>query len=229
MPPATTDAPAMPPTATTDAAATSHAASGYPLPQLESSAPPPVGTPARILADAQDAAERIRELARSEGHAEGLAQGRDDALAEARSGAQALHQALSEAHHLREQMLDETERDALALALALAAKILAGALDVQPERVLDAVRGALRRVTERRRVTVLVDPADLHIVSAAIDELTAQTGGIELCEVHADRRVGPGGAIVRTAESEIDATIQTQLERAREVVHAELAGAQDAP
>jgi flagellar assembly protein FliH len=201
----------------------------YPLEQLESSAPPggwDPNHPARILADANAEAERIRELARAEGHAEGLAQGHEDGLAAARSAALALREALNEALALRVQLAEETERDALALALALAAKILAGTLEVQPERVLDAVRGALRRVTERRRVTVLVDPADLEIVSAAIAELGAQVGGVEHCDVQADRRVGPGGAIVRTLESEVDATVDTQLERAREVIQAELGGAE---
>ncbi len=198
----------------------------YLLEQLEPSAPPPPGTAARILADAAAEAERIRELARAEGHAEGLSQGREDGLAEAHSAASALRQALTEALTLREQLAEETERDAVALALALAAKILAGTLEVQPERVLDTVRGALRRVTDRRRVTVLVDPADLHLVSAACAELEAQVGGIEHCDVQADRRVGRGGAIVRTLESEVDATVETQLERAREVIQAELGGAE---
>ncbi len=196
----------------------------YLLEQLEPSAPPPPGTAARILADAAAEAERIRELARAEGHAEGLTLGREDGLSEARSAANALRQALTEALALREQLAEETERDAVALALALAAKILAGTLEVQPERVLDTVRGALRRVTDRRRVTVLVDPGDLETVSAACAELEAQVGGIEHCDVQADRRVGPGGAIVRTLESEVDATVETQLERAREVIQAELGG-----
>jgi flagellar assembly protein FliH len=181
-------------------------------------------TPARVLAEAAAEAERIREHARAEGHAAGLAQGREDGLAEARSGALALHQALAEVERLREQIAEEAEHDAVALALALAAKILAGTLEVQPERVLDTVRGALRRVTDRRRITVLVDPADLLLVSGAIAELATQAGGVEHCEVQADRRVGRGGAIVRTVESEVDATIETQLERAREVIQAELGG-----
>jgi flagellar assembly protein FliH len=211
--------------ASPDASAGLAAAGGYPLEQLEPSAPPPRGTPARILADAAAEAERVRELARAEGHADGLAQGREDGLSEARSAASALQQALSEALALREQLAEETESDAVALALALAAKILAGTLAVEPERVLDSVRGALRRVTDRRRVTVLVDPADLDTVCAAIAEVETQVGGIDHCDVQADRRVGRGGAIVRTLESEVDASVDTQLERAREIIQAELAGA----
>jgi flagellar assembly protein FliH len=213
------------------------ALSGYPLEQLEPSAPAGGRDPNRragrssigIHADATAEAERIRELARAEGHAEGLAQGREDGLSEARSSASALRQALTEALALREQLAEETEHDAVALALALAAKIVAGALEVQPERVLDAVRGALRRVTDRRRITVLVDPADLEMVSAAIHELETQVGGVEHCDVQADRRIGRGGAIVQTLESEVDATVDTQLDRAREIVQAELGGGERNP
>jgi flagellar assembly protein FliH len=211
------------------------ASSGYQFEQLEPSAGGwdsgrwDPNQRARILTDVAAEAEQIREHARAEGHAEGLAQGREDGLAEARSATLALGQALTEALALREQLAEETERDAVALALALAAKILAGTLEVEPERVLDTVRGALRRVTDRRRVAVLVDPTDLETVNAAIAELGAQVGGIEHCDVQADRRVGPGGAIVRTLESEVDATVETQLERAREVIQIELADRESSP
>jgi flagellar assembly protein FliH len=95
---------------------------------------------------------------------------------------------------------------------------------VQPERVVDVVRGALRRLGERSRVTVLVHPADLDAVREATGGLVATLGGIETCDVQAERRVTRGGAVVRTEEGEVDATLETKLLRAREVVEAELAG-----
>jgi flagellar biosynthesis/type III secretory pathway protein FliH len=195
---------------------------GYPLEQLEPSAPPPASTPARIIADATAEAQRIREIARAEGHEEGRALGREEGVTQTHAAALALHEALCELERRREEIAQAVERDAVELALALAAKIVAGTLEIQPERVLDTVAGALRRIADRRRIAVLVDPADLEVVAGAIGELQARAGGIELCEIQADRRVGRGGAIVRTLESEVDASVQTQLDRAREVVRAEL-------
>jgi flagellar assembly protein FliH len=196
----------------------------YPLEQLQDTAPPPQGTPARILADAGAEAQHIREQAREEGHEEGLQQGRAEGVAQAHAAALALQQALGELQRQSQEIAQAVERDAVELALALAAKILAGTLEVQPDRVLDVIAGALRRVADRRRIAVLVDPEDLEVVGAAIGDLQAQAGGVELCEIQADRRVGRGGAIVRTLESEVDVTIETQLERAREVVCLELSG-----
>jgi flagellar assembly protein FliH len=193
----------------------------FSLEQLEPSPPLSRDAPDRVLARARDEAERIREEARAEGHAEGRAQGHRDGLAETTAAAQAMGVALEDLRTLRHQAADAVERDAVELALALAAKILAGELEAHPERVVDAVRGALRRIANRRQIVVLVDPGDLDVVSAAVGELRAQVGGIETCDVQADRRVGRGGALVRTVEGEIDATVKTQLERARELMLAD--------
>ncbi len=191
---------------------------GFSFEQLEPSPPPPRDAAERLLAQAIAEGEQIREQAHAEGYAQGRAQGHQDGLAQSTAAALAMGESLRELHELRGQMADELERDSVELALALAAKILAGALQAQPERVVDVVRGALRRVADRRQIVVLVDPEDLEVVSGAVGELQAQAGGIELCDVQADRRVGRGGAVVRTAEGEIDATVETQLQRARELM-----------
>jgi flagellar assembly protein FliH len=201
----------------------------FQLEQLEPSAPPPAGTPARMLADAVAEADQIRELARMQGHEEGRAQGLADGVAETRAAAHALQEALAALAQQTDELAQAVERDAVELALALAAKIVAGTIEVEPERVLDTVAGALRRIADRRRIAVLVDPADLEVVSGALGELQARAGGIELCEIQADRRVGRGGAIVRTVESEVDASVATQLERAREVIRAELGCQEPSP
>jgi flagellar assembly protein FliH len=194
----------------------------YAFEQLEPSDPPPRDAPARMIAQATAEAERIRELARSEGYAAGRDAGHADGVAEITAATAALDEALQGIASLRAEVTDAIEHDAIELALALAEKILAGALQARPELVIEVVQGALRRIGDRRRITVLVHPADLEAVSAALAELQPQGGGVELCEVLSDQRVGAGGAIVRTAEGEVDASVQTQLERAREVVLAEL-------
>ena len=100
--------------------------------------------------------------------------------------------------------------------------MLGGAIAVDPELVLEAVRGALRGIVERERVTVLVHPEDLELVRDAMDDVRASLGGIEHCEVQAERRVSRGGAVVRTPEGDVDARTETKLVRAREVVEAAL-------
>ena len=73
------------------------------------------------------------------------------------------------------------------------------------------MRGALRRLVDRERVTILVHPDDLDLVRGASERLVGELGGIEHCDVQAERRVARGGAIVRTVEGEVDATLATKL------------------
>ena len=195
---------------------------GYAFEQLESSVPSRREEPARIVEEAVAEAERIREQAREQGYAEGRSAGHAQGSAEISSAARALEQALRGIDTLRTEVADAVERDAIELALELAEKILATTLEVRPELILEVVRGALHRLGDRRRVTVAVNPENLETVRRAIGELPAQGNGIEHCEVVSDELVGVGGAVVRSLEGEVDAGVQTQLERAREAIGAVL-------
>lgn len=177
-----------------------------------------------VLAAARAEADAIRDRARVEGHAEGYEAGRADAAMQAAPAVQALAVILEQAQAERERVAEDMEEAAVGLALQIADKALTGAITAQPERVVDVVRGALRCLVERKHVTILVSPDDLEIVREAIDGLVRQLGGIEHLEVQEERRVHRGGAIVRSTSGEIDARLETKLERARDLLHAELVG-----
>ncbi len=177
---------------------------------------------AQIVAAAEAEAEQIREQARLQGHAEGYEAGRADAAAQCAPAVQALATVLAEAQAERERVAEQMEESAVALALQIADKALTGAITAQPERVVDVVRGALRCLVDRERVTILVHPGDLQIVREAVDGLIQQLGGLDHLDVQEERRVQRGGAIVRSTTGEIDARIETKLDRARELLQGEL-------
>jgi flagellar assembly protein FliH len=174
------------------------------------------------LAAAHAEADAIRAAARAEGHVDGLSAGLEEGRAQVAAALAALEAAVAEVGAARAEAAAAVERDAVELAVQLAEKIVAGTLETEPERVLDVVRGALRRLAERRRVTVLVHPDDLELVRSVAPGFAGELGGIEHCEVQAERRLTRGGAVVRTDEGQVDASVETQLARARELVAAEL-------
>jgi flagellar assembly protein FliH len=139
----------------------------------------------------------------------------------------ALSAAVGELGALRAQVIGELESDAVALALRVAEHVVAGAIDAEPERIVDIAGLALRRITDRRHVTLVVNPADLELLSESMAGLLSELGGIEQCNVQSDRRVARGGVVARTDAGEVDASIETQLTRVREIVAAELSGQDD--
>ena len=189
----------------------------YAFEQLESSNVV-TGNAADLIEGAWVQAEQIRETARQNGYAEGHAAGFAEARAEVDSALAALATALGTFAGLREELTTQLEHDAAELAFRLSEQVLAGALDVQPERVIDVARNALRRVSDRRRVVLLVNPADLEVISGSVESLKGELGGIEHCDVQSDRRIDRGGVILRTEAGEVDVTIDSQVERAREIV-----------
>ena len=184
---------------------------------LEPIAAPPAATPQAPAVPEVDV-DRLR----AEAHAEGYAQGVADASSVVDPAADALRAAAADLASLRDGLAERTEQAAVELALRIAEQALQGAIAVQPERVVAVVRGALRRLIERERVTILVSPDDLEAVREHAPDLVTELGGIDAYEVQADRRVARGGAMVRTGEAEVDATLETKLARAREVIEEEL-------
>src|SRR5436305_2910150 len=135
-------------------------------------------TPEEIAA----AIEQARAEGFEEGRMAGLAEN-EGRIAVAEDGLRAAAGALVAE---RGAVADAVERSAVVLALRIAEQAIRAAVDADPDRVLDAVQGALRALVERERVLVLVNPADLEIVRAGLAPLADGLGGIGNFEVQAE-------------------------------------------
>jgi flagellar assembly protein FliH len=191
----------------------------YAFDQLEPpAARPSLGT--TIGVPTADEINRALEQAHAQGVAEGHAAGFAEGCAQIATDQEALRAAAAALSADRNALADRTERAAVELALRIAEQVVRASLVAKPELILDNVEGALRRLLDRERVLVLVHPDDLESVRVALGPLTEELGGG--FEAQADRRIARGGAVLRTLEGEIDATVETKLQRAREVLDDEL-------
>ncbi|HWI07871.1 MAG TPA: FliH/SctL family protein [Solirubrobacteraceae bacterium] len=199
----------------------SEAARPVALGELEQLAPPPAQDPVRaaraVIEAAEAEASTLRADAERDGYAEGVRRGREESAASLAPAMDALRAALDESAAAREAFVESAETRAAELAVAIAEKILVGAIDVQPARVVDVVRGALRGLLDAERIIVCVHPDDVELVRAAKNELN--DGHVE---IHGEQRVARGGALVRTSLGEIDARIECKLEAVKALVAAEL-------
>lgn len=181
-----------------------------------------------VLALARAEAEQIRAAAAAEGREAGYAAGLAEAHSAVGPACTALDAAARGIIAAHEEFVSLAEAHAVELALALAEKVIGVTLELRPELVVEIATGALRRAAERDHVVLLVNPDDLQLVRDASGDLSATLGGIRRFEIVPERRVVRGGCLVQTAEGEIDATVLTQLDRAREVLTAALQPAPDA-
>jgi flagellar assembly protein FliH len=178
-------------------------------------------------------AERSHQAARAQGYATGWAEGRRVALAraaeeaeEARRVAEA-DRARREAEHgealaaldaavaqLRERIVETV--DALAaqtvdVALGLTEAVLGREVATAADPGADALRRAMALIDPQIAVTVRMHPEDRSTLDPAVSELRTVT-------VIDDHSLSRGDAVAETEDTVVDATIESAMERVREVL-----------
>lgn len=160
-----------------------------------------------MLAQARDVIAGEREQAIQRGHAEGRAEGVAQADAEMSGLVQTCERIALEVANERARALELYEPDVVELAIAVASRIVNASLDVSPELVVEACRGAMRKAFHRENLQVLAHPEDLARLRAAGPQLASELGGVEHLDFVEERRMTPGSVVVRTPAGEIDGTI----------------------
>ncbi len=181
---------------------------------------------ARCQADAGRVA--VRQAAHDEGLAEGLAEGRaaghEAALTEAReqfaadqSALQsALSKLLADLGERREQLYASARRDVVVLAIVIASRIVrrfASLEAVAPEAATEAGEEALGLLQATSDVVVRTHPDDAAAIERLAGQLAEQTRESRHVRIVEDESVGRGGVHVAAADTAIDATIGTRIER----------------
>ena len=101
----------------------------------------------------------------------------------------------------------EAEQDVVALALAVARRILHRELTVAPEALLGLVKAALEKMEAREVHRVRVSPSD----AATVRQFFEQMGLPQRVEVVADASLAPGGVLIDSSRGVLDASVDTQL------------------
>lgn len=182
---------------------------------------------AKIVADAEAQAAAIRERAERE-HAQEvealratlMAQAREEARAEQAAQMDALQArfaALVEQAIVTEQELRRAyQADLLALAVALAERILGREIATDPSVLERMLSVAIAHAQGSTITQIMVHPDDLELAEQYIEPiLSASHEGVEIV---ADPHVTRGGCVIGTRTGFIDARIDTQLAEARAVL-----------
>jgi flagellar assembly protein FliH len=166
-----------------------------------------------MLAQAKAAIAAEREAAVQRGYDEGHAQGIAAADEEMVGLVQTCEQIGVHVMEERARVLAEGEGEIVELAISIAQRIVGASLELDPELVVDACRGAMRKAFSRGTMQVLAHPGDLELLRAAGPKMAEELGGVEHLDFIEERRLDRGSVIVRTPVGEIDATIKGKSEK----------------
>jgi flagellar biosynthesis/type III secretory pathway protein FliH len=166
----------------------------------------------RIVREARSDAEAIAAAARDEAAHEARQVARDDhAQAEARIAARWL--ALTQAEGRK---LERDSERVIAVAVALAERLLGTALDLAPERIADLARTAIAEARGARRIAIEAHPLDAHALRQHLGVVGLDTQSVEVRE---DEALARGELRLQTDVGTIDAKLAPRLERLAAALH----------
>jgi flagellar assembly protein FliH len=147
--------------------------------------------------------EAIQRQAREEGLQAGYAEGIQKAAEENRRLAALIDS-------LTQQVDEQMAQELLNLSLDIAQQVLQQALKVNPSLLLGVVREAINTLPHFNQGAHLVlNPGDAALVRDRMGEQLAHSGW----KIIEDPRIGRGGARIETANSQIDASLESRWKR----------------
>jgi flagellar assembly protein FliH len=202
-----------------------------------------------ILAAAQrhalGLAERERCRALEEGRAEGLAEGRAAGLEQIRAEAhaaamreaqadvqrltQSLQAALAEFDQHKRSLITAAESGLIELALRVARRVCKLEAGRSIGVALANGRALLDMAQHAEDPELCFNPADLEMLKESGAQLAAAVQQFSHVKLVADEKVERGGCLLRTRAGEIDAGLETQVQRIAEALCVTVADVEPAP
>lgn len=168
-------------------------------------APPPEPT---VKLPTAEEIEAMFEQTRSDGYRAGQEEG----LTAAREEAAQLARLVAAMDESFDQLGTEVADEIVALAIVLAERMVGDTLATHPEAVAATVRDALQHAPPQGKIRIHLHPQDVQLVREHLGE-QLEAGHHHLIE---DESVTRGGCHLKTAHSDVDATLETRWQRVLE-------------
>ncbi len=130
----------------------------------------------------------------------------------------ALQQAIADLQRLKSAWMQQWERNAVQLAVAIAERILRKQLANQPEISQQWIREALELAAGSQRVTLQVNPDDFETLSERHALIAREFENLAPTDIVPHPDITPGGCRVVTEYGQIDQQLETQLARIQEEI-----------
>ncbi len=180
-----------------------------------------------IIADAEEESRRVvkaaGERARAEGYekgfAEGTAAGNEAALAQSKaefadrhaSLAAMFQAAITAIDESKEQMRLTAEKDLLDFAIMVASQMTLAIGDLRREAACENFRRSLSMVMSKTDVSIRCHAKDVETLRVFAESVLESALAGRRIRVVEDNAVSPGGCVLQSGSSEVDASLETQV------------------
>lgn len=168
-------------------------------------------TEEEIAAVFQHAKEEGYEAGFKEGSAAGYKEGRESAEIEVKAEVERLQMLLSKLDHDLHEIDQHVANDLLDLAIALAKKVVAQALALNPNLIIPIVQEAIRNLpSTANHPRLFLHPDDAILITTHLGNQIEQDNW----QIREDPQIARGGCRIEASGSEINASLETRWQRA---------------
>lgn len=156
---------------------------------------------------------RIQQLgdAYEKGFTEGLDAGRLQMLKELSNELILVKSLIDGVQKLSTGIYGMVEADIVELSIAIAKKIVYEAAEKEREVVVNTVREAIKKTSDRETLKIRISPVDYDVLSKNRSELLHLVDGVKNVLFDVDEKIHPGGCMIETNHGDVDARIDSQF------------------
>lgn len=166
-----------------------------------------------ILKEAQERASLVEK----EGYEKGFAQGEKDGLElgekKATKVIENIENLLMEVSHKKKEMIKQYEREILELIFAMVKKIIHRQIKRDEKVVKETIFEAVHFAAKKSRIILKVNPEDFDYVERLRPEFFSKFKELKSIMVTSDPSITRGGCFCETSYGDVDARIETHLEK----------------
>ncbi|QDU33167.1 Yop proteins translocation protein L [Poriferisphaera corsica] len=170
----------------------------------------------------EDGQSRGMQAGMKQGYDQGLQQGYDEAFQQKFESLQQVQTAWADVIHqwdaYRTRMEVESSEAVTEFALKLAERLVHRVIEVDHTVIVDQVANAFSYILRPMDVAVQINPDDKPILEEAIPNLMGEFRNLKHIELVENKDVTRGGCVVVYGRGEVDAQIETQIERVIDMI-----------
>jgi flagellar assembly protein FliH len=157
--------------------------------------------------------DRLEQEAYEKGFAQGEKDGFELGEKKAIKSIANIEKLFDEIAGLKQDVLRENEKDILDLIFAIVEKIVHHEVTQDDTAIKEAILSALGMAVEKSKVMLKVNPDDYDVVEKLRPDLFRRDNEIKSIVVTSDPAISRGGCFLETPRGNIDATIESKLEK----------------
>ena len=176
-------------------------------------------------------AQKRVAILEQEAYEKGFAQGQKDGFEigekKAVKAIENIENLLIEMSRLKLDILKQHEKEILELIFSIAEKIIHYQVNTNEKAIKGSIIKALNLTVDKSQVVFRVNPEDQDYVEKLRPDLFPKIKDLKSIVVNSDTTISRGGCFLETVNGDVDATVETQLEKIRQCLKETFAEKED--